>query len=447
MRALAAAKDAGVKVRVLVDKSQKDEDFMKPFVDWLAYQSIPVKVNAGPNVDGPEYAEKNHNKFAVLDGKPVLTGATNWAKSGAYTNCDNICLLTDATDVQGFTMFFDDMFKSRRSERYMPPASEPALPADDEVMEGLRGTPKPLPPAPVWGPLPEARQIAFNGESFPAAAARPVHPVQDLIVKAIDSSKESVEVALYEFNLGDILAALRRAKARGVKVRAIIDYNKAFPKGRYTDGEERERNEQVTALMAEFETKVLRGTRMPGIMHNKFAVFDGKFVEWGSYNWSYTAEHHHFEHIQFSDEKARVEFYRKYWTWMWGYAQPEDKAEDHDWAGERPAGAPLDEDRVLELNGAFPPRCSRRRAWPRRPSSAPSGRQGHGRDRDVQLLLGPHRRAAGRQEARRRVRLVLDRMQSKLMSSTTGSPTTASTSASSAARPVRQRLLRKNHSR
>lgn len=418
VRAIAAAHARGLKVRVLVDKSQHDEDFMKPFVDWLAFQGIPLKVNAGPNVDGPEYAEKNHNKFAILDGKLVLTGSTNWTKSGFYTNFDNIFLLTDVTDVKGFVAFYDDMFKSRRSERYMPPASEPTLPTDEEVMEGLRGQPKPLPPAPVWGPLPEARQVSFNGETFPAAAARPVQSIQDLLVKAIDSSKESIEVALYEFNLGDILAALRRAKARGVKVRAIIDYNKAFPKGRYTDGEERERNEQVSALMAEFETKVLRGTRLPGIMHNKFAVFDGKFVEWGSYNWSYTAEHHHFEHIQFSDEKQRAEFYRKVWTWMWGYAQTEDKAEDHDWAGERPAGAPLDEDKALDLNGQkFP----RQVFSPQGLAEETVVRAIQAAKVSVEVAMFSFYSARIAEEllaAKKRgveVRLVLDRMQSKLM--------------------------------
>ncbi|MBI5595973.1 MAG: DUF1669 domain-containing protein [Elusimicrobia bacterium] len=356
VRAIAAAKARGVKVRVLADKSQYGQDFMKKFVDWLAWNKIPVKLLAGPNEDGPEYAEKNHNKLAILDGRLVMTGSTNWTKSGFVTNFDGLYFLDNAKDAASFTAFFDDMFKARGAERVVPPASEPALPTDEEVLEGLRGTPQPLPPAPTWGPLPEARQVAFNGETLPSAAVRPVHPVKDILVKAIDASKESIELALYEFNLEDILAALKRAKARGVKVRVIIDYNKAFPKGRYTDGEERERNPNVQALFDEFDTTVLRGTRLPGIMHNKIAIFDGKLVEYGSYNWAFTAENHHFEHIQFTDDAKRVAFYRKVWDWMRTYSQPEKKAEEHDWAGERPAGAPVDEDLAVEVNGTKLPR-------------------------------------------------------------------------------------------
>lgn len=418
VRALLAAKERGARVRVIVDKSQHTQDFMKPFVDWLAFHKVPVKILAGPNSDGPEYAEKNHNKFAVLDGKLVITGSTNWTKSGFATNFDGMYLLDDAKDAASFAAFYDDMFKSRLATRHIPPTTEPTLPTDEEVLEGLRGVPKPLPPAPVWGPLPEARAIAFNGETLPSAAARPVHPVKDLLIKAIDASQKSIELALYEFNLEDIVEALKRAKKRGVVVRVIIDYQKAFPKGRYTDGEERERNPQVQALFTEFDTTVLRGTRLPGIMHNKIAIFDGKLIEYGSYNWSYTAENHHFEHIQFTDEAQRVAFYRKTWEWMRSYSQPESTAKDYDWAGERPAGAPVDEDLAIDLNGTRLPRQAFSpagliedtlvKAISAAKVSVEVAMFSFYSVRVAEELLAAKRRGV-------EVRLVLDRMQSKLM--------------------------------
>ncbi len=356
VRALAAAKQRGVKVRVLVDESQYGQDFMKHFVDWLAWNKIPTKTLAGPNPDGPELLEKDHNKFGILDGKLVLTGSTNWTKSGFATNFEGLYLLDDAADAASYAAFFDDMFKMRRATRVVPPANEPPLPTDEEVLAGLEGDPAPLPPGPQWGPLPEARTISFNGETLPSAAVRPVHPVKDILVKAIDASKESIHLALYEFNLDDILAALKRAKARGVKVSVILDYGQVFPKGSHHDGEAKERSAQVQALIDEFDVTVLRGVRLPGIMHNKIAVFDRKLIEYGSYNWAFTAENHHFENIKFEDDAARVSFYMKYWDWMRSYSKGLDEAEAWDWARNGPAGAPVDEDLAVEINGTRLPR-------------------------------------------------------------------------------------------
>ncbi|MBI3300447.1 MAG: DUF1669 domain-containing protein [Elusimicrobia bacterium] len=418
VRAIKAAKDRGVKVRMIVDRSQAPEDFMKPFVDWLAYHKIPIKTLAGPNPDGPKILEKAHNKLAILDGKLVLTGSTNWTVSAVVTNFDGLYLLDDAKDAASFAAYFDDMFKSRLAERHIPPASEPTLPNEEQALESIRGVPQPLPPGPQWGPLPEARTLNFNGETLPSSAVRPVHPVQQLLIKAIDASAESIELALYEFNLQEVVEALRRAKARGVKVRAIVEYYQAFPKGNRHNGEVRVRNPQIQALFDEFDTTVLRGTRLPGIMHNKIAIFDGKLIEYGSYNWAYTAEYHHFEHIQFADESERVAFYRKAWDFMRTYSQPLDKAEEHDWAGERPAGAPVDEDLAIDLNGTKLPRQAFSpaglieenivKAIAAAKVSVEVAMFSFYSVRIAQELLAAKERGV-------EVRLVLDRMQSKLM--------------------------------
>ncbi|MFH1724888.1 MAG: phospholipase D-like domain-containing protein [Elusimicrobiota bacterium] len=356
-RALLDAKKRKVKVRVLLDETQAGQDFMRPYAEWLAYHKIPVKTLAGPNPDGPEWAEKNHNKLMILDGKLVVTGSLNYTKSGFLTNFENAFLLDHKTDAGAYEAYFEDMYGTRRAKRVVPPAAEPKLPTDEELTEGLQGEPEPPPPAPVWSEMPASREIAFNGENFPSNAVRPQHPVEDLLVKAVDASAKTIELALYEFNLEKVLEAFRRAKKRGVKVRFIIDFLHVFPRGTNHSGQERERTAQIQALIDEgFDVRVLRGVTASGIMHHKFAVFDGKMVEFGSYNYTRASEEHHFESVKFEADAQRVAFYGKVWEWMRGYAVTVAEAEDHEWAKERPESAPVDKDHAIELNGERFPR-------------------------------------------------------------------------------------------
>jgi len=357
VKALLEAKQEGVKVRVLVDEGQAGQQFMKPFVEWLAFHKIAVKTLAGPNPNGPPWAEKNHNKLMILDGKMVLTGSLNYTKSGMLTNFENVFFLNNKTDVRAYVQYFDDMFRMRRAARVLPPAEEPQLASDQELEEGLVGVPEPLPPAPVWADLPAARDISFRGTVFPSDAVRPQDQVQELIIRAIDAAEETIELALYEFTLPKVLEALRRAKKRKVKVRIIMDYTHVFPKGLNHEGEPRERSEEVQALMDQgFELRVLRGVRSGGIMHQKVAIFDGRMVNFGSYNWAKTAEENHFESVKFEDARERVAFYVKMWDWMWGYSVRPEDAEEHEWAKERPEHGPIDADLAVELNGEKFPR-------------------------------------------------------------------------------------------
>jgi len=418
-KALVAAHERGVKVRVLLDESQTGRSYQKPYAEYLAFHGIPVKTLAGPNPDGPKYAEKNHNKFMVLDGKLVYTGSFNYTKSAAYTNYENIFLLDHKTDAKAYEAYYGDMFAMGRAARVVPPTAEPQLGDDDELVESLRGPPTPIPAPPVWDALPAARTIEFNGEKFPSALVRPQNPVSEILIKAIDSSKESIDLALYEFNLEPLMEAVRRAKARGVKVRVVIDYQHVFPKGTRSDGEDARRSANVEALIAEgYEIKVLRGVRAQGIMHQKIAIFDGKMINFGSYNWAKSAEQSHFESMMFDDEKPRVDFYKSMYEWLWDYAVEVDEAEEHPWSKERPAHGPIDEDMAIEHNGErFP-----------RQAFSPEGlieetilRAIRAADKTIDIAMFSFYSARIAEElliAKNRgiaVRLVFDKMQSKLM--------------------------------
>lgn len=354
--ALVRAGKRGVKVRVLLDKSQNDQDATKPFRDWLAYHKIKVRILAGPDPNGPDWAQKDHNKFFIVDGKLVETGSMNFTKNAFRFNYENGSFSTDKTDAAAFQAFFNDMWRSRNGKFAEVPDSEPRIPADEQLVAELQVAPDPEPPPHQWKELPEARKVAFNGDNFPAYAVRPHQPVQAYLTQAIRASQESIRLAIYEFTLPEVLEALREAKAKpGMKIEILMDYGHVYPSGTNHAGKPRTRSPEVQALMDDgFDIRVIRGLKSAGSMHNKYAVFDGRMLTAGSYNWAKTAEHHHFENIFFTAEAKRVAYFEKYFRYMFDAAVPAAEAGDTDWKEHRPGPAPVDTEGFTFNGKQFP---------------------------------------------------------------------------------------------
>jgi len=178
-------------------------------------------------------------------------------------------------------------------------------------------TPPPAQPGDDGGGPTAPRQVAFNGENFPSVAFRPNEPVESHIVRAIESSKESIQIVLYEFTSRSILKALLAATKRGVKVEIILDDTSVNPRNAPDADYKRYRSEQIWALIRNHvDVTVLGSPTKYGIVHHKFAVFDGKMTEFGSYNWTYTSEKNHYENVLFSADADRVKAYQDAWAHM-----------------------------------------------------------------------------------------------------------------------------------
>lgn len=326
--ALGRAHKRGLKVRVIIDRSQHDSDAFGVYTQWLAAQGMEVRILAGPNPDSDfQVAEKDHNKIAIFDGKLVETGSPNYTKYAARNNFENGHFLDDATDVAGYQFHFEHMWKIAKV--FAAPADVPALPSDEQLTKEVEKDPSPRPPVvrPVQKPLPPARELKFNGTAFPSSALLPEVPIEPLIIKGIDAAKKSLRLALYEFNLDGVLEALRRAKKRGVKIEIVLDRAHV-----YTTGKSHDRNgpkkpsEPIQALIAEgFDVLLLKG-QGSGIQHNKFIIYDDKMVMSGSYNLTVWAERNHYENVTFSMEKPEVADMKAYFAYMRKLAE----AVDHD---------------------------------------------------------------------------------------------------------------------
>jgi phosphatidylserine/phosphatidylglycerophosphate/cardiolipin synthase-like enzyme len=85
-KALVDARRRGVKVQVILDKSQRTEKYSE--ADFLAHSSIPTLIDA-------EHAVA-HNKVMVIDHFLVLTGSFNFTKAAEESNAENLLLINDA---------------------------------------------------------------------------------------------------------------------------------------------------------------------------------------------------------------------------------------------------------------------------------------------------------------------------------------------------------------
>jgi phosphatidylserine/phosphatidylglycerophosphate/cardiolipin synthase-like enzyme len=84
-KALVDAGRRGVKVQVILDRSQRTEKYSE--ADFLKNEGIPTLIDA-------EHAIA-HNKVIVIDGYLVLTGSFNFTKAAEENNAENLLVIND----------------------------------------------------------------------------------------------------------------------------------------------------------------------------------------------------------------------------------------------------------------------------------------------------------------------------------------------------------------
>jgi len=82
-KALLEAHKRGVKVEVILDKSQRTEKYSE--ADFLVNVGIPVRIDAQHAIA--------HNKIMVIDGATVITGSFNFTKNAEENNAENLLVI------------------------------------------------------------------------------------------------------------------------------------------------------------------------------------------------------------------------------------------------------------------------------------------------------------------------------------------------------------------
>ncbi len=84
-KALVDAHKRGVKIQVILDKSQRTEKYSS--ADFVQHAGIPIQIDAQHAIA--------HNKVMVIDGSVVITGSFNFTKSAEENNAENLLVIRD----------------------------------------------------------------------------------------------------------------------------------------------------------------------------------------------------------------------------------------------------------------------------------------------------------------------------------------------------------------
>lgn len=282
--ALVEAKERGVKVRVLVNESHMYTSRRSEELQLLLDKGVELRALRGVGRFGIM-----HNKIGIFDGKLLMCGSFNWAVTANTANSENAVFSRDAGVIGGYSGYFEWMWKFGKP-----------------VADG--------PPEPVasYGPTPEdpVRAINFNGALLPRYSFSPGGATEKNIAAALDFSRESADIAVFSFYSLDIARAVINAHRRGLRVRVLVDRVQAS---------QSEVGELLLAAGVPFRWS--QGFSGKGVMHNKYAVLDGRLLMTGSFNWSDNAQDNNFENMFYSDSAVYAGPYAAQFERLFGAAE------------------------------------------------------------------------------------------------------------------------------
>ena len=171
----------------------------------------------------------------------------------------------------------------------VPPSETPLANAPTVTPKAPTATPKAptaRPKAPTATPvagMPGWLKVYFTNPDPPDNTQ---NGIDQIVVSALDSATQTIDVTSFDLNLPSVVNALVEASQRGVKVRVVTDEengsldleaklspgNKAF---------------KTLSVLKAAKIPVVDGGRTNGLMHDKIIIIDGETLFVGSWNMSY----------------------------------------------------------------------------------------------------------------------------------------------------------------
>lgn len=281
--AIIRAKERGVEVRVVIDYGHAfptDGKGRSKELERLIESGVAVRALRGFSDYGIM-----HNKFGIYDGKLLSAGSYNWTTAADVYNFENALFRDEPELLAAFQGYWDWMWA-----RSSPLNKAPAVLGEGEGFTA-------------------AAALSFKGQSWPAATFSPRGGTEALIIRAIDLCQRSLDIAMFSFFSENVGWAVVRAKQRGVAVRVVMDRGQG-------------RNSTVRKLFAEqgVDFRYSSGVGGMGVLHHKFALFDGEMLETGSFNYSNNAEFNSYENVIYLTGRGDVQGFLGEFEFLYGQA-------------------------------------------------------------------------------------------------------------------------------
>lgn len=106
--ALIAAKNRGVNVKVILDKTQRSQKYS--LLHYIVDAGIPVWIDTKPAIA--------HNKIMIIDKKEVITGSFNFTDAAQKRNAENLVFISDFKLAQLYIKNWED--RQYQSIPYLP---------------------------------------------------------------------------------------------------------------------------------------------------------------------------------------------------------------------------------------------------------------------------------------------------------------------------------------
>jgi phosphatidylserine/phosphatidylglycerophosphate/cardiolipin synthase-like enzyme len=266
--ALVAAAARGVAVRMVTDDEERTPaSASQPFYTAIAAAGIPV-------LDDADATRLMHDKYAVIDGRTVWTGSTNWSDNDLTRNHNN-ALVFDSPEVAAvYAHDFDQMFGGAFG------GAKTASPTTALTYAG-----RPL-------------EVYFS----------PQDNALEQVVAEVDAAQSSIDFAIFFFTDDRLRDALLAAKARGVVVRGLFDEL----------GAANASSDDEALCAGGIAVKIEQTT---GKLHNKLMVLDAggadPRVVSGSLNWTAAGDARNSENIVILHGAETARAYRDAFAQWW----------------------------------------------------------------------------------------------------------------------------------